>query len=58
MKHRGYYGEFGGAFLPEILVSTFDELASAFESVKTDPGFRQQYESLMAEYSGRPTPSR
>ena len=56
MKHRGYYGNFGGAFLPEILVPTFDELASAFESAKTDPGFRNQYESLMAEYSGRPTP--
>jgi tryptophan synthase beta chain len=56
MKHRGYYGEFGGAFLPEILVPTFDELASAFESARTDPGFRNLYESLMAEYSGRPTP--
>ncbi len=56
MKHRGYYGGFGGAFLPEILIPTFEELASAFESAKNDPMFRNQYETLMAQYSGRPTP--
>ena len=33
MKHRGYYGNFGGAFLPEILVATFDELEKNWYSV-------------------------
>lgn len=56
MKHRGYYGRFGGAFLPEILIPTFDELAHAFEEAQNDPGFWEQYRQLMAEYSGRPTP--
>ncbi len=56
MKHRGYYGRFGGAFLPEILVPTFDELASDFENARNDPAFWNQYQHLMAEYSGRPTP--
>jgi len=56
MKHRGYYGPFGGAFLPEILVPTFDELAAAFENARNDPDFWRQYQHLMAEYSGRPTP--
>ena len=56
MKHRGYYGCFGGAFLPEILVPTFDELAAAFEDARNDPAFLAQYRQLMAEYSGRPTP--
>ncbi|WP_300455264.1 tryptophan synthase subunit beta [Desulfobacula sp.] len=56
MKNRGYYGNYGGAFLPEILVATFDELEQAFENIKTDPGFWNDYEALMSSYSCRPTP--
>ncbi|MFH1076181.1 MAG: tryptophan synthase subunit beta [Pseudomonadota bacterium] len=56
MSIKGYYGEFGGAFLPEILISTFEHLADAFEKVKNDPAFWQEYKSLMADYSCRPTP--
>lgn len=56
MKKRGYYGNYGGAFLPEILVATFDELEAAFETAKKDPGFWQAYASLMGSYSCRPTP--
>jgi len=56
MKHRGYYGRFGGAFLPEILIPTFDELAACYENARNDPAFWSHYQHLMAEYSGRPTP--
>lgn len=56
MHKRGYYDEFGGAFLPEILAATFDELEAAFETAKSDPGFWKSYQDLMANYSGRPTP--
>ncbi|MDA8141757.1 MAG: tryptophan synthase subunit beta [Desulfobacteraceae bacterium] len=56
MHNRGYYGEFGGAFLPEILAATFDELEAAFEAAKADPDFRPAYLRLMENYSGRPTP--
>jgi tryptophan synthase beta chain len=56
MKHRGYYGTFGGAFIPEVLVSTFEELIAAFETAKTDPLFWQEYEHVMSTYSCRPTP--
>ncbi|MFH0788820.1 MAG: tryptophan synthase subunit beta [Pseudomonadota bacterium] len=56
MINRGYYGIFGGAFIPEILVSTFDELVEAFEKAKTDPLFWQEYVEIMSTYSGRPTP--
>jgi tryptophan synthase beta chain len=56
MKNRGYYGNYGGAFLPEILVATFDELEQAFENIKADPGFWNAYEDLMSSYSCRPTP--
>ena len=56
MKHRGYYQGFGGAYLPEILVATFDELTEAFESAKADPEFWPAYADLMSTYSCRPTP--
>ena len=56
MINRGYFGNFGGAFLPEILNSTFDELERNFLEIKDDPGFWQEYAELMSTYSCRPTP--
>ncbi|MBI9092094.1 MAG: tryptophan synthase subunit beta [Desulfobacterium sp.] len=56
MIDRGYYGTFGGAFVPEILTVTFDELEAEFRKLKKDPGFWQEYSDLMASYSCRPTP--
>ncbi len=56
MQHRGYYDQFGGAFIPEILVPTFDELEQAYLEAKADPAFWQEYKALMSSYSGRPTP--
>ncbi len=56
MKKRGYYGNFGGAFLPEILVATFDELEAQFEEIKNNPTFWNTYVQLMSSYSCRPTP--
>jgi len=53
---EGYYGEYGGAFMPEILISTIDELRECFNECKKDTSFWQEYEQLMHEYSGRPTP--
>jgi len=56
MRERGYYGRFGGAFIPEILVATFDELCEAFDAARADPAFWAQYIDLMSTYSCRPTP--
>ncbi len=56
MNRRGYYSEFGGAFIPEVLFSTFEDLEKAFESAKADPSFWAQYTALMSSYSCRPTP--
>jgi len=56
MTKRGYFGEFGGSFIPEILVATFEELIAAYEEARSDPAFWQEYTSLMANYSCRPTP--
>jgi tryptophan synthase beta chain len=55
-KPRGYFGDFGGAYLPEILVATFRELEAVFADAQSDPAFWREYEALMGEYSGRPTP--
>jgi tryptophan synthase beta chain len=56
MLETKYYGEFGGAYLPEILVATFEELVAAFREARNDPGFWEAYSKFMANYSGRPTP--
>jgi len=56
MIKRGYYGNFGGAFLPEILVATFDELERVYTDARNDPIFWRDYEQLMSNYSCRPTP--
>ena len=56
MDNRGYYSQFGGAFLPEILTATFDELEKTFKDAKNDPNFWQEYENIMSSYSCRPTP--
>jgi tryptophan synthase beta chain len=56
MMDRGYYGDYGGAFLPEILVATFDELEAVFRRAKSDPAFWNEYATLMSTYSCRPTP--
>ena len=56
MDNRGYYAQFGGAYLPEILTATFDELEKTFREAKEDPAFWQQYADLMSSYSCRPTP--
>lgn len=56
MDSRGYYEGFGGAYLPEILVATFDELEATFRQAKQDSDFWKEYSDLMATYSCRPTP--
>ncbi len=56
MIDRGYYSGFGGAFIPEVLVATFEELEKFFRQAKSDPQFWQEYEDIMSTYSCRPTP--
>ena len=56
MHSRGYYEGFGGAFLPEILVTTFEELEDTFYHAKRDPHFWDEFVALMSTYSCRPTP--
>lgn len=56
MDRRGYYGRFGGAFIPEVLVATFEDLCAEFDAAKADPAFFEGYRKLMRSYSCRPTP--
>jgi len=56
MQNRGYFNQFGGAFIPEILVPTFDQLEAAYLEAKADPAFWQEYVDLMSTYSCRATP--
>jgi len=53
---EGYFGEYGGCFIPEILYSTVTELKDCFNDAKKDPKFWQEFVELMHNYSGRPTP--
>jgi len=53
---KGYFGKWGGAFIPEVLHQTFAELKVAYEAVRADESFWQEYVDLMANYSCRPTP--
>ena len=53
---EGYYGQFGGAYVPEILHETLAELRAAFDEARHDPKFWRQYVEVMSTYSCRPTP--
>ncbi|MEV8569627.1 tryptophan synthase subunit beta [Streptomyces sp. NPDC051322] len=52
----GYYGDFGGAFTPEVLHETLAEVRAAFDNAWRDPEFWRSYVEMMATYAGRPTP--
>jgi tryptophan synthase beta chain len=56
MNKQGYYGAFGGIYIPEILVTTIEQLIDEFHRAKEDPAFWKEYTDLMATYSCRPTP--
>jgi tryptophan synthase beta chain len=53
---QGYFGQFGGRFVPETLIPALDELETAYEKAKRDPAFWAEFDSLSHDYSGRPTP--
>src|SRR5713101_7511756 len=53
---RGYFGEFGGRFVPETLVEPVEELERAYFRARDDPGFKAELARLLKDYVGRPTP--
>jgi tryptophan synthase beta subunit len=53
---RGYFGPFGGRFVPETLVAPVEALERAYLDARADPGFASAFAGLLATYVGRPTP--
>ena len=53
---RGYYGEFGGAFVPEMLYPNVEELRTQYLDIIADPDFQLDLQHLLRDYVGRPTP--
>ena len=50
-----FFGEYGGRFMPESLISAIDELAAAYEQAKVDPAFQAELAELHRSYTGRPS---
>ncbi|MDQ3636187.1 MAG: tryptophan synthase subunit beta [Acidobacteriota bacterium] len=55
-NENGYWGEYGGRFVPETLVSPLEELTEAYFAVRETAEFRAEFEQLLKDFSGRPTP--
>ncbi|ADL13369.1 tryptophan synthase subunit beta [Acetohalobium arabaticum] len=53
---RGYFGEFGGRYVPETLMAALDELEAAYDKYKEDDEFQAELESYLKDYVGRPSP--
>ena len=54
--NKGYFGDYGGKFVPETLMPALDELETAYEKAKRDSSFWAEFDCLSRNYSGRPTP--
>ncbi|HVZ57289.1 MAG TPA: tryptophan synthase subunit beta [Chitinophagaceae bacterium] len=53
---RGYYGRFGGAYIPEMLHRNVEELRARYLEIMEEPSFQDEFRSLLRDYVGRPTP--
>ncbi|OZI06065.1 tryptophan synthase subunit beta [Siphonobacter sp. BAB-5385] len=56
VNERGYYGPYGGAFIPEMLYPNVEELRENYLTIMADPSFQAEFEYLLRDYVGRPTP--
>jgi tryptophan synthase beta chain len=56
VDERGYYGEFGGAFIPEMMYHNVKELSDNYLDILNDQKFKDEYHSLLKNYVGRPSP--
>ncbi|MCR5077433.1 MAG: tryptophan synthase subunit beta [Prevotella sp.] len=56
VDERGFFGQFGGAYVPEILYKCVHDLQDAYQSILDDESFRQEYDTLLRDYVGRPSP--
>lgn len=56
INEKGYYGEFGGAYIPEMLYPNVEELRQNYLKVMAEPDFQEEFHALLKDYVGRPSP--
>ena len=56
VDEKGYYGDFGGAFIPEMLYPNVTELKENYLKISSEPEFKKEFDDLLKSYVGRPTP--
>ena len=56
VTQKGFYGRFGGAFIPEMLYPNVEELRQNYRAIMADPSFQAEFTQLLTDYVGRPTP--
>ncbi len=56
VDERGYYGRFGGAYIPEMLHPNVEELRTKYRAMTADPEFKKEFDALLKDYVGRPSP--
>ena len=56
VNEKGYYGEFGGAYIPEMMYPNVEELRENYLKILDDPDFRAEFSGLLQNYAGRPSP--
>jgi tryptophan synthase beta chain len=52
---RGYFGAYGGRFMPEALIAALDELSAEYDKARLDPEFNAEFKRLLRDYAGRPS---
>lgn len=53
---RSHFGQFGGRYVPEMLIPALEELEKTYDAAKKDPSFKKEFKSLLKNFAGRPTP--
>ena len=56
VNEKGFYGDFGGAFIPEMLYPNVEALRQQYLSISAEPSFQKEFKALLKDYVGRPTP--
>ncbi len=56
MKNNGHFGQYGGRYVPEMLIPALEELEQEYQKAKKDSAFKKEFQDLLKNFSGRPTP--
>jgi len=56
VSEKGYYGDFGGAYIPEMLYPNVEGLRATYLDIINEPSFKKEFDQLLKDYVGRPSP--